>query len=104
MLAVPSGDDGVAAIKLPFLDLSKASANIFGKRAVDAHTGHAVGWVSETFEMGLGFAFSLEGSGIAGLHVDADYVPRVVVHRVPETAVAMFHALARRPSGCPPEG
>jgi len=31
--------------------------------------------MSETLEIGLGLAFSLEGSWVAGLHVDADNVP-----------------------------
>jgi len=43
MLSKPCGDNGVAAIKFPLLDLSKPSADVSGKRIVDSHTGHAVG-------------------------------------------------------------
>jgi len=91
MLSEPRGDDGVVVIKLPLLDLSKASANVLGKRTVDGHTGHAVGWMFETLEIGLGFAFSLEGSWIACFHVNADNVAHVVVHQVLKAAVAVLH-------------
>ena len=85
-------DDRVTyCLKLPFLDLGKACANVFGKSAIDGYAGHAVGWVSEPLEMGVRFTHALEGCRIAGLHVDADNFPRVIAHRGPESAMTMLH-------------
>jgi len=92
MFSKPCGDDRVTICELPLLDLSKACADVFGEGAIDCDAGRSVGWVSESLEIGLGLAFSLEGSWIACLHVDAGDVPRVVVHRVPKAAVTMFYA------------
>lgn len=47
--------------------------------------------VPEPLEIRLGFTFLLETDGVAGLHVYADHGPRVVVHGVPETAVAVCY-------------
>jgi len=68
MFSKPRGDDRVGVIiELPLLDLGKASANVFGKRVTDGNMGHVVSWMSETLEIGFGFAFSLEGGGVTGL-------------------------------------
>ncbi|MEW8687325.1 MAG: hypothetical protein AB2556_16055, partial [Candidatus Thiodiazotropha sp.] len=48
--------------------------------------------VSEPLEIGFGFTHALEGCRIAGLHVDADNLPHVIIHRVPEAAVTVLHA------------
>ena len=61
------------------------------KSAIDGYAGHAVGWVSEPLEIGFRFTHALERCRIAGLHVDADNFPRVIAHRVPESAMAMLH-------------
>ena len=37
------------------------------------------------------FTNTLEGCRIAGLHIDAVDVPRIVVHRVPQPVVSVFH-------------
>ena len=47
--------------------------------------------VSESLEIGFGFTHALEGCRVAGLHVDADDVPGMVVYRIPEAAVTVFH-------------
>ena len=45
-------------IELPLLDLGKASDTVFGKWAVDDD----MGWMSETFEIGLCFTLCPKGS------------------------------------------
>ena len=50
---------------------SAKSVPVFGKRAVDGYTDHAVGRMPETLEIGLCFALTQEGGWVAGLHVDA---------------------------------
>ena len=78
-------------IKLPFLNLGEACASVFWKRAIDCYTGHAVSRMSELLEVGFGFTHALEGGRVAGLHVDRSDFPRVITHRVPESAMAMLH-------------
>ena len=78
-------------IKLPFLDLGEACASVFWKRAIDYYAGHSVTGVSEPLEIGFGFTYALEGCRVAGLHVNADDVPCMVVHRIPEAAVTVLH-------------
>jgi len=64
MSSKPCGDDRVGGIvEFPLLDLSKASANVYGKRAVDGYTDHAVSWVPEALEEGLGFTHTLKVAG-----------------------------------------
>jgi len=82
--------DGI--VEFPLLDHGKASANVYGKRAVDGYTDHAVGWVPEALEKGLGFTHTLKTGRIAGLYVNAYHLADVVVHRVPKNAVAGLHA------------
>ena len=85
-------DDGMAGSpKLPFLNLAKSSANVFWKRAIDCYTGHAVSRMSEPLEVGFRFTHALEGGRVAGLHVDRSDFPRVITHRVPESAMVMLH-------------
>ena len=92
MLPKPGRDDRVAVrYELPRLDLGETCANVFGERAIDGHAGHAVGRMAEPSEIRLGLAHATEARRAAGLHVDADDFPRVVLHRVPEAAVAMLH-------------
>ena len=79
-------------LKLPVLDLGVSSANVFWKRVIDCYVSHLVCGVPEALEKGLGFTYALEGCRVAGLHVDADYFPGVIAHRVPEFAMAMLHA------------
>ena len=50
-----------------------------------------VGRMPEPLKIGFRFTHALEGCRIAGLHIDADDVPRIVSHRVPQTAVSVFH-------------
>ena len=50
-----------------------------------------VAWMPEPLEIGFSFVHTLEGCRIAGLHIDAVDVPRIVVHRVPQPAVSVFH-------------
>lgn len=60
MLRKPREVDAVAVVcELPLRDFSKTSTNVVGKKVVDGHAGHAVGWISKPLEIGLGFAFSL---------------------------------------------
>ena len=46
--------------KRPFVNLREPSADICGKRTIDGDAGHAVTWVPEPLEIGLGFPFPLE--------------------------------------------
>ena len=74
-------DDRMAgSLKLPFSNLAEACAYVFGESAIDCYTGHAVSQMSELLEIGFGFTHALEGCRIAGLHVDADNFPRVIIH------------------------
>ena len=92
MPSKPGRDDRVAvSLKLPFLDLGKPSANVSGESPIDFHVGHMVAWMPEPLEIGFCFTHTLEGCRIAGLHIDAVDVPRIVVHRVPQPAVSVFH-------------
>ena len=88
-----SGRDDRMAVgcELPFLNLGKSSANVFWKRAIDGYMGHAVSWMSEALEIGFRFTHAPEWGGVAGLYVDADDFPRIVVHRVPEPTGPMLH-------------
>ena len=45
----------------------------------------------EPLKIGFCFTYTLEGCRIAGLHIDADDVSRIVVHRVPQPAVSVLH-------------
>ena len=80
------------SLKLPFLNLGKACAYVFGERAINCHAGHAVSRMPEPLEIGFGFTHILEGCRIAGLHVDRSDFPRVITHRVPEAAMTVLHA------------
>ena len=92
MHSKPGRDDRMAVgWELPFLNLSKFSDNVFWKRAIDGYTGHAVSWMSEALEIGFHFIHTPEWDRVAGLHVDADDFPRIVVHWVPEPAVPVLH-------------
>ena len=85
-------DDRVkGSLKLPFLDLSKACANVSWESAIDGYAGHTVGWMPEPLEIGFRFSHTLEGCRIAGLHIDADDVPHIVDHRVQQPAVSVLH-------------
>ena len=68
------------SLKLSFLDLSEACANVSGESAIDGYAGLTVGWISEPLEIGFRFTHTLEGCRIAGLYIDDDDVPRIVVH------------------------
>ena len=57
-----------------------------GESPIDCHAGHMVAWMPEPLEIGFCFTHTLEGCRIAGLHIDAVDVPRIVVHRVPQPA------------------
>ena len=88
MLPEPGRDDRMTGcIKLPFLNLGEACANVFWKRDIDCYTGHAVKRMSEPLEVGFRFVHALEG----GLHVDRSDFSRVIYHRVPESAMAVLH-------------
>lgn len=63
-----------------------------------------MGWITETLEIGFGFTGSPEGSRVAGLHEDADNIPRVVVHRIPNPALAVLYAGLLRTSSKIPVG
>ena len=45
----------------------------------------------EPVKIGFCFTHTLDGCRIAGLHIDAVDVPRIVVYRVPHPAVPVFH-------------
>ena len=45
----------------------------------------------EPLKIGFRFTHTLEGCRIAGLHTDADDVPRIVVHRVSQPAVSVLN-------------
>ena len=45
----------------------------------------------EPLEIGFRLTHTLEGCRIAGLHIDAVDVPRIVVHRVLQPAVSVLH-------------
>ena len=47
--------------------------------------------MSEPLEIGFCFTHTQEGCRIAGLHIDAVKVPRIVVRRVPQATVSVFH-------------
>ena len=82
--AKPGWDYWVDSLrKRPFANLREPGADICGKRTVDGDAGHAVTWVPEPLEIGLSFPFPLEGGRVAGLNVDTDNVPCVIVYRVP---------------------
>lgn len=57
-----------------------------------------VGRVSEMLETPLSVSQALEGGQVAGLYVDTDDVPRVVVHRIPCSTQA-FWMSSRRLAG-----
>ena len=84
-------DRMTGCIKLPFFNLGEACAYVCGESAIDGYTNHAVGWVSEPFEIGFGFTHVLEGCRLAGFHVDANNFTRVRIHQVPEAAVTVLH-------------
>ena len=86
VLPKPGGDDGMAgSLKLPFLNLGEDCAYVFGKRAIDCYTGHAVSRMSELLEIGFRLTHAPEEGRVAGLHVDRSDFPRVITHR------AMLH-------------
>ena len=86
-------DHGVDVIaEYPLADLHKPSADVFGEGAVNGDAHHAVGRVSKPLEPRLGVAQPLEACREAGLHVNADNLPCVVLHRLPEAAVAVLQA------------
>ena len=92
MLPEPGRDDGMTGkIKLPFLDLGEACAYVFWKRAIDCYAGHSGTGVSEPLEIGFGFPHALERCRVVGHHVNADDVPSMVVHRIPEADVTVLH-------------
>ena len=89
---VSSRDDRMTgSLKLPFLDLSKACTYASVESPIDGYTGHMVGRMAVPLQIGFRFIHTLEGCRIAGLHIDAGDVPRIVVHRVLQTAVSVFH-------------
>ena len=47
--------------------------------------------MTEPLKIGFRFTHTLDGCRIAGLHIDADDVPRIVVYRVPQPAVSVLH-------------
>ena len=92
MPSKPGRNDRVAgSLKFPFLDLGKFSANVSGDSAIDCHAGHMVGWIPEPLKIGFRFTHPLQGCRIAGIHINADEVPHIVVHRVPQPAVSVLH-------------
>ena len=92
MLPEPGRDDRMTGcIKLPFFNLGEACANVFWKRAIDCYMGHAVSQMFEPLEIGFRLTHALEGGRVAGLHVDRSDFPRVITHRVPESAMPMLH-------------
>ncbi len=70
---------------------AKSGVNVFGKGTVYRHSGHAVARVSEALGIGFGLTMTLEAGGVTGIQVDADDVSPVIVHGVPETAMAVFY-------------
>ena len=79
------------SLKLPILDLSDACTYVPGESAIDGYAGHMVGRMPEPLKIGFRFTHTLEGCRIGGLHIDADDIPRIVVHRVPHPAVSVLH-------------
>ena len=79
------------SLKLPFLDLSEACTYAPGESAIDGYAGHMMGRMPKSFKMGVRFTHTLEGCRIAGLHIDADDVCRIVVYGVPQPAVSVLH-------------
>ena len=73
------------SLKFPFLNLSEACTYVPGKSAIDGYAGHMVGRMPEPLKIRFCFTHTLEGCRIAGLHIDADDVPCIVVHRVSTT-------------------
>ena len=62
-----------------------------GKQAIYGYASHALGWMPRRLKIGFRFTHTLKGRRIADLHVIADDVPRMVVHRVPQPAVSVLH-------------
>ena len=92
MPSKPGRDDRMTdSLKLQFLDLSEACTYVPGESAIDNYAGHIVGRMPEPLKIGFRFSRTLEGCRIAGLHIDADDVPRIVVHRIPQPAVSRLH-------------
>ena len=88
----PGRDDRMTvSLKLIFLDLSEACTYVPGENAIDGYTGHMVGRIPEPLKIGFRFTHTLEGCRIAGLHIDAHDVPRIVVYRVPQPAVTVLN-------------
>ena len=88
----PAGDNGMAgSLKLLFLNLGKACAYVFGESAIDSYTDHAVSRMSEPLELGFRLTHALEGGRVTGPYVDRSDFPRVITHRVPESAMALLH-------------
>ena len=50
-----------------------------------------VGRMPEPLKIGFRFTHTLKRCRIAGLHINADDVPRIVIHRVPQPAVSVLH-------------
>ena len=89
MLPRPGRDDRVDIFaESEAGDLGEARANVTGQSTIDGHAGHAVGRMAKFLEPWLGLAHALEACRVAGLHVDADDFPYVVIHRVPETTMS----------------
>ena len=88
---LPNQAGMTGSLKLPFLDLSEACTYVPGENAIDGYTGHMVGRMPEPLKIGFRFTHTLEECRIAGRHIDADDVPRIVVHRIPQPAVSVLH-------------
>ena len=92
MLPEPDGDDGVNPLpELPLLDFGEPCADVFWKWVINRNPGHVVGGVPKPLEILPGLAFPPKAGRVAGFHVDADDLSRVVVHRVSEAAMAVFY-------------
>ena len=50
-----------------------------------------VGRMPEPLKIGFRFTHTLKRCRIAGLHINADDVHRIVIHRVPQPAVSVLH-------------
>ena len=87
---LPNQAGMTGSLKLPFLDLNEACAFVPGESAIDSYAGHMVDRMPEPLKLGFCFSHTLERRRIAGLHIDADDVPRIVVHRVPQPAVSVL--------------
>ena len=73
------------------LTFNKPNVSVSWESPIDCHAGHMVAWMPEPLEIGFGFTHTLEGCRIAGLHIDAVDVPRIVVHRIPQPVVSVLH-------------